>query len=331
MQCRQNHGFAGGVNAGIEASNGEVIVLLNTDMRVEPSWLRELVAPISTGEAECTSSMTLSWDGSVVNFGGSAMNFHGIGWQVGMGDPDIDRYRVPCDTLFACGGSMAIRRDVYEDVGRLDEDFFAYYEDVDLGFRLWVLGYRVLYVPSSVAFHHHMSTSRRIDVHKIRLLQMRNPLWVIYKNFSEPILDKVLPAAMLVHQKRMSYVLQLDDRGYRIDASDARGRGKLHEIFLKMRANKRSVGIPPPAKADMLAMNDFTMLLDGMHAKRKAIQARRRRDDSEIVKLMRIPFWAVEEAPEFAHMIRALMLAFNLHEIFGTTEVVIDPRVASDR
>ena len=331
VQCRQNHGFAGGVNAGIEASTGEVIVLLNTDMRVEPSWLRELVAPISTGEAECTSSMTLSWDGSVVNFGGSAMNFHGIGWQVGMGDPDIDRYRVPADTLFACGGSMAIRRDVYEDVGRLDEDFFAYYEDVDLGFRLWVLGYRVLYVPSSVAYHHHMSTSRRIDVHKIRLLQMRNPLWVIYKNFSEPILDKVLPAAMLVHQKRMSYVLQLDDRGYRIDASDARGRGKLHEVFLKMRANKRSVGIPPPAKADMLAMNDFTMLLDGMHAKRKAIQARRLRDDSEIVKLMRIPFWAVEEAPEFAHMIRALMLAFNLHEIFGTTEVVIDPRVASDR
>lgn len=331
VQCRQNHGFAGGVNAGIEASNGEVIVLLNTDMRVEPSWLRELVAPISTGEAECTSSMTLSWDGSVVNFGGSAMNFHGIGWQVGMGDPDIDRYRVPADTLFACGGSMAIRRDVYEDVGRLDEDFFAYYEDVDLGFRLWVLGYRVLYVPSSVAYHHHMSTSRRIDVHKIRLLQMRNPLWVIYKNFSDPILDKVLPAAMLVHQKRMSYVLQLDDRGYRIDASDARGKGKLHEIFLKMRANKRSVGIPPPAKADMLAMNDFTMLLDGMHAKRKAIQARRLRDDSEIVKLMRIPFWAVEEAPEFAHMIRALMLAFNLHEIFGTTEVVIDPRVASDR
>jgi GT2 family glycosyltransferase len=331
VQCRQNHGFAGGVNAGVEASNGEVIVLLNTDMRVEPDWLRELVAPISSGEAECTSSMTLSWDGKVVNFGGSAMNFHGIGWQVGMGDPDIDRYRSPRDTLFACGGSMAVRRDVYEDVGRLDEDFFAYYEDVDFGFRLWVLGYRVLYVPSSVAFHHHMSTSRRIEIHKIRLLQMRNPLWVIYKNFSERVLDKVLPAAMLVHQKRMSYVLKLDDRGYRIDSSDARGRGRLHEIFLKLRANKRSVGIPPPAKADMLAMNDFTMLLDGMHAKRRAIQARRLRPDDEIVKLMRIPFWAVEEAPEFSHMIRALMLAFGLHEIFGTTEVVVDPRIASDR
>ncbi len=331
VQCRQNHGFAGGVNVGVEASAGEVLVFLNTDMRVEPNWLRELVAPIAGHEADCTSSMTLSWNGKVVNFGGSAMNFHGIGWQVGMDDPDLDKYRKPCDTLFACGGSMAIRREVYEEAGRFDEEFFAYYEDVDLGFRLWVLGYRVLYVPSSLAYHHHMSTSRRIDVHKIRLLQMRNPLWLIYKNYEDATLSRVLPAALLVHQKRMAYVLHLDDRGYRIDAHDARGRGRLHEVFLKMRASKRSVGIPPPAKADMLAVNDFSMQLDAMAAKRRGIQARRRRADKDIVKLFRIPFWAVEVHPEFAHLIRALMDGFRLDELFGTREVVVDPRVASDR
>ncbi len=331
VQCRQNHGFAGGVNVGVEASTSEVLVFLNTDMRVEPNWLRELIAPIAMGEAECTSSLTLSWNGQVVNFGGSAMNFHGIGWQVGMDDPDIDRYRKGGDTLFACGGSMAILRTAYEDAGRFDEDFFAYYEDVDLGFRLWVLGYRVLYVPQSVAYHHHMSTSRRIGVHKIRLLQMRNPLWLIYKNYEQEVLNRVLPAAFLVHQKRMAYVLHLDDRGYRIDARDARGRGRLHEVVLKTKANRRSVGIPPPAKADMLAMNDFSTLLDGMSAKRRSIQSRRKRSDSEILPMFRIPFWAVEEHPEFSNMIRALMDAFRLDEIFGTTEVVVDPRVASDR
>lgn len=176
-----------------------------------------------------------------------------------------------------------------------------------------------------------MSTSRRIDVHKIRLLQMRNPLWLIYKNYDEQTLARVLPAALLVHAKRMSYVLALDDRGYRIDSSDARGKGRLHELFLKMRSKKRSVGIPPPAKADMLAVDDFSRMLDGMHRKRVLIQSRRRRPDAEIVHLMRIPFWAVEQAPEFAHMIRALMQSFRLHEIFGTTEVVVDPRVSSDR
>jgi hypothetical protein len=68
-----------------------------------------------------------------------------------------------------------------------------------------------------------------------------------------------------------------------------------------------------------------------MVEKRKHIQSRRRRPDSEIVPLFRIPFWAVEEAPEFSHMIRALMESFRLHEIFGTREVVIDPRLASER
>lgn len=331
VTCRQNHGFAGGVNVGVEASQGEVLVFLNTDMRVTTGWLRELVAPIATREADATSSLTLSWDGRVVNFGGSAMNFHGIGWQVGMDDDAIDRYRRPCDTLFACGGSMAIRRNVYEDAGRFDEDFFAYYEDVDLGFRLWVLGYRVLYVPSSVAYHHHMSTSRRIDVHKIRLLQMRNPLWLIYKNYGQEVLDRVLPAAMLIHSKRTSYVLALNDQGYRIDQYDARKKGWLHQVRLKMRARKRSVGIPPPAKADMLAVNDFSTLLDAMASKRRDIQRRRRRPDHEILPLFRIPFWAVETAPEFAHLMRGLIEAFGLDEIFGTTEVVTDPRVASDR
>ena len=81
----------------------------------------------------------------------------------------------------------------------------------------------------------------------------------------------------------------------------------MHEVFLKMRASKRSVGIPPPAKADMLAIDDFSTLFDAMAAKRTSIQRRRRRPDSQIVPLFRIPFWAVEESAEFAHMIRALM------------------------
>jgi hypothetical protein len=81
----------------------------------------------------------------------------------------------------------------------------------------------------------------------------------------------------------------------------------------------------------MLAIDDFSTLFDAMAAKRRAIQRRRRRPDSQIVPLFRIPFWAVEDSAEFAHMIRALMDGFRLHEIFGTREVVIDPRLASDR
>lgn len=328
----RNLGFSVGCNQGAQlAESPEIVVFLNNDIRVEPGFLRALVAPIVRGVCQSTTAKMLSWDGQLLNSTGGGMNFHGIGIQRGYLLEPSAEYDVPRRTLFACGGAMAIKSEVFAELGGFDEEFFAYYEDVDLGFRLWVLGYRVMYVPQSVAYHHHMSTSRRIDVHKIRLLQMRNPLWLIYKNYQESVLEKVLPAALLVHQKRTAYVLQLDDAGYRIDARDARGRGRMHELFLKMRASKRAVGIPRPAKADMLAINDFSTQLDAMASKRRDIQKRRKRPDSEIVKLFRIPFWAVEEAPEFAHLIRSLMATFRLHEVFGTREIVLDPRLASDR
>jgi hypothetical protein len=81
----------------------------------------------------------------------------------------------------------------------------------------------------------------------------------------------------------------------------------------------------------MLAINDFSRLIDAMASKRQRIQSARKRPDREILPMFRIPFWAVEEAPEFSNLIRALMESFRLHEIFGTREVVIDPRLASDR
>jgi GT2 family glycosyltransferase len=327
----RNLGFAGGVNAGVKATQGDVLVFLNTDMRVATSWLRELVTPIASGETDCTTGLNLSWDGRLVNFGGSAMNFHGIGWQVGMDDPDIDRYRGRCETLFACGGSMAVRREVYEDAGGLDEDFFAYYEDVDFGFRLWVLGYRVLYVPEAIAYHHHMATSRRIAIHKVRLLQVRNPLWLIYKNYEQAVLDRVLPAALLVHQKRTASFVSLDDHGYRIGGQDGQAGGKLHEWRLKLRAGRRSIGITPLAKADMLAIDDFSTKLDAMTEKRRSIQSRRKRPDAEILSLFRIPFWAVQADLGFVHMLRAVIEGFRLPEIFGTREIIVDPRVAIDR
>jgi GT2 family glycosyltransferase len=331
IRSNRNLGFAGGVNAGVKAAQGDVLVFLNTDMRVAKSWLRQLVTPIAGRETDCTTGLNLSWNGRAVNFGGSAMNFHGIGWQVGMDDPDLERYRRRCDTLFGCGGSMAIRRDVYDDAGGFDEDFFAYYEDVDFGFRLWVLGYRVTYVPEAIAYHHHMATSRRIATQKVRLLQVRNPLWLIYKNYEQAVLDRVLPAALLVHQRRTASFLPLDDDGYRIDAQDGRARGTLHEWRLKLRAGTRSIGITPLAKADMLAIDDFSTKLGAMTDKRRSIQSRRKRPDAEILRLFRIPFWAVQSDPAFVHIFNAVVEGFGLPEIFGTREIVVDPRVAIDR
>ena len=77
---------------------------------------------------------------------------HGFGFQPSYGKPYKQGEIAPRDLLFACGGSMAARRDVFLACGGFDEDYFAFFEDIDLGWRLWVLGYEVVFVPSSVAY-----------------------------------------------------------------------------------------------------------------------------------------------------------------------------------
>jgi len=64
--------------------------------------------------------------------------------------------------LFACGGAMAIEAVVFDEAGGFDPEFFAYYEDVDLGWRMWVLGHAIHYVPSAECWHHHSSTSKTL-------------------------------------------------------------------------------------------------------------------------------------------------------------------------
>ncbi|MEO0650928.1 MAG: glycosyltransferase family 2 protein, partial [Planctomycetota bacterium] len=179
----QNVGFSRGCNQGAEeAADAELLVFLNNDMRVEPDWLRELVGPVVRGECVAATAKMLSWDGKRLDSAGGGVNFHGIGIAKGYKLPPGPEFDVPTRTLFACGGAMAVRADAFRELGGFDEEFFAYYEDVDLGWRMWVAGYEVHYAPRAVCYHHHSSTSKTFPVETIRLLQVRNPLLACFKN-----------------------------------------------------------------------------------------------------------------------------------------------------
>src|SRR5439155_7651017 len=97
--------------------------------------------------------------------------------------------------LFACGGSMLVQRDVFLAVGGFDPDYFAFFEDVDLGWRLWLLGYRVTLTPSAITYHRHHGTTNVIPNHRVHVLYERNALYTIYKNYDEEHLDRILPAS----------------------------------------------------------------------------------------------------------------------------------------
>ncbi|MFL7791276.1 MAG: glycosyltransferase family 2 protein [Anaerolineae bacterium] len=212
-----NLGFAGGNNAGARAARGEFIAFLNNDTRVPPDWLRILVQPcLEESDVVCAGSKIVSWDGRTLEFGGGALNFAGYGFQQGILCSEGECYGPPRETLYACGAGMVVQRDVFLESDGFDEDFFAFYEDSDLGWRLWVLGHRVMFVPDSKVYHRHHGTAAAVDDWKRRLLYERNALFSIVKNYDDAHLDRILPVALLLLLKRAQHMTGAEAESYRI-------------------------------------------------------------------------------------------------------------------
>ena len=137
----------------------------------------------------------LSLDGSSLDFVGGMINFEGKGFQIDYGlSVNKDIHNVERFLPFVNGGAMLIKRDVFLEAGGFDEDFFAYYEDVDLGWRLWVLGYKVVFSPNSIVYHAHHGTSKNFSDDKLRFLKERNSLISIFKNYDDDNLAHILSA-----------------------------------------------------------------------------------------------------------------------------------------
>lgn len=325
----RNVGFSAGCNQGARAAHEpEVLVFLNNDMRVEPSWLRELVAPIVRGECQAATAKMFSWDGKRMNSAGGGMNFHGIGIQKGYLDEPGPEHDRPARSLFACGGAMAVDAEVFAEAGGFDEEFFAYYEDVDLGWRMWVLGHEVHYVPGAVCYHHHSSTSRTFPVETIRLLQARNPFLACFKNYDDANLARVLPAQLALALRRTYLISGLeDDTPFRIEAAQPHRSGVVGRLWEKARhATADTIELNRVAAADLVGINDLLGRWDHWRSRRAEIQSRRRRSDEEIFKLFHKPLWCIEEDPAYQELHRGITGFFGIDEMFrGLTARGADP------
>lgn len=326
----RNVGFAPGCNQGAQAApDADVLVFLNNDMRVEPAWLRELVNPLARGECQATTAKMFSWDGKAINSAGGGMNFHGIGIQRGyMADPgpDFDWAR---KTLFACGGAMAMGRELFEEVGGFDPEFFAYYEDVDLGWRTWVQGHEVWYTPKAVCYHHHSSTSKRLPMEMIRLLQIRNPQFACFKNYDDEHLRKILPAMLALSVRRAFQNSSLHDVSpFRIEeAGGLAPDGPLRRLIRRAQGLTQShVEVNRVGVADLIGMNDLLGNYKHWQAKRAKVQNARRRPDKEIFRLFLRPNWCIEEDPAYQDLQNGLCELFGIDELFkGLTEPGAEP------
>ncbi|QNG35997.1 glycosyltransferase [Geodermatophilaceae bacterium NBWT11] len=205
VASEENTGFAGGCNLGVRRSRGEYVALINSDARPDRRWLAEAVAVLkSETSVGAVASKVLDWAGEKVDYVGGGVNFQGQGYKLEAGRPDSDEWSTPRDVLFFTGSAAVLRVSAFADAGGFDEQFFMFYEDVDLGWRLNLLGHRVRYVPSSLVFHRHHASIEKFGSYRERYLLERNALLTLYKNLGEDGLHAALaPALMLAVHNAM--------------------------------------------------------------------------------------------------------------------------------
>lgn len=179
IRSEVNLGFAGGVNLGAEAAQGEVLILLNDDAAAADGFIEaHLDALAGHPSAAATAGRLVSWDGARHDFVRGAVTFDVHAFQIGQGSTlaEIELPAVGEPLPFPCGGNLAIRRDDWRTLGGFDPGLFAYFEDVELGWRLWATGRAVVAAPEAVARHRGGATSSGLGDFRRGVLFERNAL-----------------------------------------------------------------------------------------------------------------------------------------------------------
>ncbi len=183
----ENLGFGGGSNAGIEAAKNDIVVLLNSDMRVDPDFLPPLLAGFTDEKVFAVSCQIFLGDPAKRREETGLT--HGL-WRDGAlwvshtEDRAVDRL-FPC--FYGGGGSCAFDRRKFLELGGFDPLLAPFYlEDTDLGFLAWKRGWKVLYQPASVVHHEHRGTiGKHFDAAYIRSILQKNFLLFCWKNIHE--------------------------------------------------------------------------------------------------------------------------------------------------
>jgi GT2 family glycosyltransferase len=189
-----NLGFSRAANQGAASAKGEYLAFLNNDMRVAKNWLKALLQAIQREpEIGCIGSLVMNWDGTAVDFWGRSDDLFGL-------DPIPSNPPAPASvsssnkyTMFASGGAMLIRRDVFQELGGFDVDYFMYHEDVDLGWRLWLRGYKCVLTPLSVVYHKGGASSGRLPREFVDAFLQKHVLFTVFKNLEGSNLAVLLP------------------------------------------------------------------------------------------------------------------------------------------
>ncbi len=192
-----NTGFCKAVNQGILASKTPYVILLNNDTRVALGFVHELEKAIGQDKKLFSVSAKLISLHDKEKTDDAGDYYCALGWAFARGKgKHPDGYREACDIFAACGGAAIYRRECFEEIGLFDENHFAYLEDIDIGYRAQLYGYRNRFAPEAVVYHAGSATSgSRYNAFKTGLAS-KNSIYLVYKNM--PLLQILINLPFLL-------------------------------------------------------------------------------------------------------------------------------------
>ncbi len=319
IQNPTNEGFAHPCNRGAEEASRPIVAFINNDMAAEPEWLQAAL-PLIDEATPCVASRILDWEGRHVDFNGGSLQYLGFALQKDIGRL-ADEVTHDDRVLFPCGGATLVDRGVYLKSGGFDPDYFAIFEDVDFGWRMWVLGYEVAFAPESIVRHRGHSTFNRHGDHKLRYLMHRNALMTIVKNYEDDVIRRVFPAAVRLTIKRALLLSGVEKESFYLWS---RAGSELNSG--DQRVQDRWID----ALNQIVALDDVYEAMPRLLEKRRVIQSSRRRSDRQILHLFQDPLRRIVEDPEYQHEESEWLGRLGLEDLFASPEFLERGRLESD-
>ena len=182
---KKNLGFAGGVNSGIRRAlelKCDAVALFNNDAVADKKWLETLVSKLKSDYRLGIVTGKLMAENKVkLDSTGDQYTVWGLPFPGGRGEKDTGKYDKSTEIFGASGGASLYRVEILKEIGLFDEDYFAYYEDVDISFRAQIAGWKVMYEPSAIAYHQIGATSSKIPGFTT-YQTIKNLPWLFWKN-----------------------------------------------------------------------------------------------------------------------------------------------------
>jgi GT2 family glycosyltransferase len=183
VESRARRGFAGNVNSGVDAASGEIVVLLNTDVKPEKNFLKPLLAHFSDPSVFAVGSLEKSKEKGKILLRGRAIARWRKGYYIHSRGA-VDK----SDTAWVAGGSGAFRKSMWEQLGGMDTLYNPFYwEDIDISYRARKAGWKTLFEPKSIVRHYHEEgkIASEFSPEDVKRIAYRNQFIFIWKNVTD--------------------------------------------------------------------------------------------------------------------------------------------------